>query len=152
MHPTTSPAKRFVRPASCEGSFQACVNKRPFKVLALAGQLTLRAELEQAPDQWVWKLIVDGKVGTKRTTIGLFLDNDLKPGDHNLPGHAQIKVIYNETQHRQNTLYHSAHFQNGTLSLFEANPYTLRLRGRFSFSMSSINFEVTNGFFDVHCR
>ncbi|WP_459200539.1 hypothetical protein [Pseudomonas tremae] len=152
MHRTTSPTKRFFRPAPCEGSFHVSVNKHPFHVLSLAGQLTLRAELEQAPEQWIWKLVADGKVGSTRTTIGLFLDSDLRPGNHDLVDHARIKVIYSETLHRQNTLYHSAHFQSGTLDLFEVNPCTLRLRGRFRFSMSSINLDVTNGFFDVRCQ
>ncbi|AVB21168.1 hypothetical protein BKM03_19530 [Pseudomonas avellanae] len=152
MHRIPSPAKRFVRPSPCEGSFHVRVNSKPFQAMHLSGQLALRAELEHEPDRWIWKLIVDGKVGTARTTIGLFLDSDLKPGDHDLVNHAQIKVIFNETLRRQNTIYHSADFQSGTLSLFEANPYTLRLRGRFRFSMSSINFDVTDGFFDVRCQ
>ncbi|MFH7422896.1 hypothetical protein RA276_30570, partial [Pseudomonas syringae pv. tagetis] len=63
-----------------------------------------------------------------------------------------MNVIYKETLHRKNTLYHSAHFHGGTLTLLEDNPCTLRIRGVFGFSMSSINLEVTDGAFEVYCR
>ncbi|MFA0927292.1 hypothetical protein RA263_05695 [Pseudomonas syringae pv. tagetis] len=152
MHHTTSSARRSARPAACASRFAASINRQSFKTLSLTGRLTLQPEPGNATARWVWKVIVDGKVGNNRTTIGLFLDGDLESGEHDLIDHPQINVIYNETLHRKNTLYHSAHFQGGTLTLLEANPCTLRIRGVFGFSMSSINLEVTDGAFDVYCR
>lgn len=149
-HP--APPKRFVRPPSCEGTFQAQVNDRPLLVSSLVGRLTLRPELAHTPDHWIWKVIAEGKVGTKRTSIGLFFDHDLRPGCHNLIGHDRIKVVYNETPHSQSVIYHSAHFQTGVFTLIEANPRTQRLRGEFCFSISAIDFAVTEGAFDVQCQ
>ena len=152
MHRPTPSLRRLVHPAVHEGRFAASINTQPFRMSSLTGRLTLRSELERAPAQWIWQVIADGKVGNRRTTIGLFLDRDLKPGDHDLIDHEQIKVIYNETLHRKNTVYHSAHFQGGRLVLLEASPCTRRLRGVFSFNMSSINLDVTDGAFDLYCR
>ncbi|PBQ02651.1 hypothetical protein [Pseudomonas congelans] len=152
MHRPTPSLRRLVHPAVHEGRFAASINTQPFRTSSLTGRLTLRSELERAPAQWIWQVIADGKVGNRRTTIGLFLDRDLEPGDHDLIDHEQIKVIYNETLHRKNTVYHSAHFQGGRLVLLEASPCTRRLRGVFSFNMSSINLDVTDGAFDLYCR
>ncbi|KPW87977.1 hypothetical protein SAMN05216596_103488 [Pseudomonas congelans] len=152
MHRPTPSPRRLVHPAVHEGRFAASINTQPFRTSSLTGRLTLRSELERAPAQWIWQVIADGRVGNRRTTIGLFLDRDLEPGDHDLIDHEQIKVIYNETLHRKNTVYHSAHFQGGRLVLLEASPCTLRLRGVFSFNMSSINLDVTDGAFDLYCR
>ncbi len=152
MHRPTPSLRRLVHPAVHEGRFAASINTQPFRMSSLTGRLTLRSELERAPAQWIWQVIADGRVGNRRTTIGLFLDRDLEPGDHDLIDHEQIKVIYNETLHRKNTVYHSAHFQGGRLVLLEASPCTLRLRGVFSFNMSSINLDVTDGAFDLYCR
>lgn len=152
MHrPPLSPL-RCVHTAVHEGRFAASINTQPFKTSSLTGRLTLRSELERAPAQWIWQVIADGKVGNRRATLGLFLDRDLEPGDHDLIDHEQIKVIYNETLHRKNTVYHSAHFQGGRLVLLEGSPCTLRIRGLFSFNMSSINLDVTDGAFDLYCR
>lgn len=152
MHRPTPSLRRLVHPAVHEGRFAVSINTQPFRTSSLTGRLTLRSELERAPAQWIWQVIADGKVGNRRTTIGLFLDRDLEPGDHDLIDHEQIKVIYNETLHRKNTVYHSAHFQGGRLVLLEASPCTRRLRGVFSFNMSSINLDVTDGAFDLYCR
>ncbi|CAM3106467.1 hypothetical protein BZK31_05880 [Pseudomonas floridensis] len=152
MRHTVTPARRFVRPPSCEGSFEARVNQKPFILSSLLGRLTQRPELTHTPNHWIWKVIADGKVGNKRTSIGLFFDHDLRPGTHNLIGHDRIKVIYNETPHWQSVIYHSGHFQTGVLTLIESNPRTLRLRGHFSFTLSAVAFEVTDGTFDVHCK
>ncbi|MBP1147576.1 hypothetical protein JOE33_004499 [Pseudomonas sp. PvP027] len=152
MHRPTPSLRRLVHPAVHEGRFAASINTQPFRTSSLTGRLTLRSELERAPAQWIWQVIADGRVGNRRTTIGLFLDRDLEPGDHDLIDHEQIKVIYNETLHRKNTVYHSAHFQGGRLVLLEASPCTRRLRGVFSFNMSSINLDVTDGAFDLYCR
>lgn len=152
MHRPTPSLRRLVHPAVHEGRFAASISTQPFRTSSLTGRLTLRSELERAPAQWIWQVIADGKVGNRRTTIGLFLDRDLEPGDHDLIDHEQIKVVYNETLHRKNTVYHSAHFQGGRLVLLEASPCTRRLRGVFSFNMSSINLDVTDGAFDLYCR
>ena len=152
MRHTATPTRRFVRPPSSEGTFDARVNQKPFVLTSLLGRLTQRPELSHAPDHWIWKVIADGKVGNKRTSIGLFFDHDLRPGTHNLIGHDRIKVIYNETPHWQSVIYHSGHFQAGVLKLVEANPRTMRLRGEFSFSMSAVAFEVTEGAFEVLCK
>ncbi|MCI3944829.1 hypothetical protein BW686_15475 [Pseudomonas syringae] len=148
-----SPAsKRFLPPMSGEGMFDARVNKRPFVMTSLTARLALRPELERAPDQWIWKVIAEGKADRKPTRMGLFLNRDLEPGTHNLIDNEHISVIYNERCHGQSVIYHSAHFQEGMLTLLEANPYSLKLRGAFSFRMSAINLEVTDGVFDVYCR
>ncbi|POR69264.1 hypothetical protein [Pseudomonas syringae] len=152
MHRPPPSPQRCVHTAVHEGRFAASINTQPFKTSSLTGRLTLRSELERAPAQWIWQVIADGKVGNRRATLGLFLDRDLDPGDHDLIDHEQIKVIYNETLHRKNTVYHSAHFQGGRLVLLEGSPCTLRIRGLFSFNMSSINLDVTDGAFDLYCR
>ncbi|WP_434677352.1 hypothetical protein J3P77_14670 [Pseudomonas sp. R1-18] len=150
-HPVI-PTKRYVRLPPCEGTFQAQVNGRPLIISSLIGKLTLRPELAHTPNHWIWKVIADGKVGHKRTSIGLFFDHDLRPGSHNLIGHDRIKVVYNETPHWQSVIYHSAHFQSGVFTLHEADPKTQRLRGEFSFSISAVDFEVTDGVFEVQCQ
>ncbi|MCD5993047.1 hypothetical protein KDX38_04240 [Pseudomonas sp. CDFA 602] len=152
MRPTQSPAKRFTRHPSCEGSFEARVNQKPFVMTSLLGGLAERPELSQVSDHWVWKVIADGKVGNARTSFGLFFDHDLRLGTHNLIGHDRIRVIFNETRAKQSVIYHSGHFQTGVLTLIEANPRTLRLRGEFSFGMSAMAFDVTDGVFDVQGR
>jgi hypothetical protein len=109
-----------------------------------------RPELTHASDRWIWKVIAEGKVGRKRTSIGLFLDLDLEPGTYALVGEERIKIVYSETP--QSVIYHSVHFQSGAFTLFEANRETRRLRGQFSFSISAMDFAVTDGHFDVQCQ
>lgn len=150
-HPVI-PTRRFVRPAPCQGTFAAMVNHRPLVVSSLLGRLTLRPELAGAADHWIWKVITEGRVGQKRTSIGLFLDRDLKPGSYELVGQDRIKIVYNETPHWQSVIYHSAHFQSGVFTLVEANRETRRIRGQFSFSISAMDFAVTDGSFDVQCQ
>lgn len=147
-HPVI-PTRRFVRPPPCQGVFEAQINRQPLLVSSLLARLTLRPELTGTPDHWIWKIIADGKVGHKRTSIGLFFDHDLRPGDHSLIGQERIKVVYNETPHWQSVIYHSTHFQSGVFTLTEANRSTRQLRGRFSFGISAMDFEVTNGLFDL---
>ncbi len=122
MHRPPPSPQRCVHTAVHEGRFAASINTQPFKTSSLTGRLTLRSELERAPAQWIWQVIADGKVGNRRATLGLFLDRDLEPGDHDLIDHEQIKVIYNETLHRKNTVYHSAHFQGGGWFCLKAVP------------------------------
>jgi len=71
MHRPTPSRQRCVQPAIHEGRFAASINSQPFRTSSLTGRLTLRSELEQAPAQWIWQVIADGKVGKMRTTIGL---------------------------------------------------------------------------------
>ncbi|MFJ4145351.1 hypothetical protein [Pseudomonas sp. NPDC089734] len=150
-HPAIPP-KRFVRPPTCEGHFKVNVNRTPLQVSSLLGRLTLRPELSQTPSHWIWKVIADGKVGHKRTSIGLFFDKDLEPGTYDLIGNERIKVVYNETPHWQSVIYHSAHFQAGLFTLIESDPQKQRLQGLFNFSIPAIDFEVTDGAFEVYCQ
>lgn len=150
-HPVI-PTRRVARPAPCPGTFAAVVNHRPLVVSSLLGRLTLRPELAGVADHWIWKVIAEGKVGQKRTSIGLFLDRDLEPGSYELVGQDRIKIVYNETPHWQSVIYHSAHFQSGVFTLLEANRETRRIRGQFSFSISAMGFAVTDGSFDVQCQ
>lgn len=128
------------------------VNHRPLVVSSLLGRLTLRPELAGAADHWIWKVIAEGKVGRKRTSIGLFLDFDLEPGTYALVGQERVRIVYNETPHWQSVIYHSTHFQSGVFTLVEANSETGRIRGQFNFSISAIGFAVTDGSFDVQCQ
>lgn len=151
MSASTLSSKRFVRPPSCAGSFRAHVNQQPLKVDSLVARLTLRPELSDAPSHWIWKIIAEGKVGPKRTSIGLFFDRDLRPGIHDLVSSELIRVVYNESPHWNSVIYHSEHLQTGRFILIEADLQNQRLRGEFSFGMSAVDFEVTDGTFDVQC-
>ncbi|WP_440814463.1 hypothetical protein ACTACJ_11590 [Pseudomonas syringae] len=152
MHTTTPPATSFVQQPPREGIFEAQINQQPLVVSSLQGRLTMRSELDHKPERWIWKVAADGRAGRLQASIGLYLDLDLEPGTHRLPGNDRIKVVYSERLLKQSTIYHSTHFQGGMLTLLEADPHTLRLRGHFSFSLSSINFEVTEGCFDLCCQ
>jgi hypothetical protein len=46
-------------------------------------------------------------------------------------------------------VYHSRYFQTGELTLLECNPDTRRLRGTLEFGMSSINFKLAQGAFNL---
>lgn len=131
--------------------FQACVNGQSLQVSALLGRLILRAEQSPTSDLWVWKIIADGKVGRRRTSIGLFLDRDLQPGTYPLVGNPQIKVVYNESPHWNSVIYHSAHLQSGALTLLAVDQQRQQVQGLFDFGISAIDFEVTQGHFAVHC-
>lgn len=152
MHPPQIRTRRPASPPSCEGMFQAMINRRPLVVSSLLSRLTLRPELARASDHWIWKVIAEGKVGRKRTSIGLFLDFDLEPGTYALVGQERVRIVYNETQRWRSVVYHSAHFQCSAFTLLEANRETRRLRGQFSFSISAMGFAVTDGLFDVQCQ
>lgn len=131
--------------------FQACVNGRSLQVNALLGQLILRPQRSPASDQWVWKIIADGKVGQRRTSIGLFFDRDLQPGTYPLVGNPRINVVYNESPHWQSVIYHSAHLQSGALTLLAVDQQRQQVQGHFDFGISAIDFEVTQGHFAAHC-
>ncbi|WP_426142031.1 hypothetical protein [Pseudomonas sp. DWP3-1-2] len=152
MSDSATSTQGSITPALCAGNFQAVVNQQPMNVTSLIARLTLRPELAEAPSHWVWKVIAEGKVGQKRTSIGLFFDRDLPIGTHNLVANDQIKVVYNENPHWQSVIYHSAHWQTGQLTLIEVDASRQRIKGQFSFGMSAIDFEVSEGAFDLQCQ
>lgn len=144
--------KRSIPPANCTGSFEVMVNQRPMVIKSLRAQLTLRPELSQVPNHWIWKIIADGTVGLKRTSIGLFFDRDLPSGRYDLVANPQIRIVYNEGRGRHSAVYHSANVQTGEFTLLEADVTRQRIKGLFSFGMSAIDFEVSDGAFDLQCR
>jgi hypothetical protein len=141
----------MIKPAPNPGLFQACVNRKPLVVKSLFGKLTLRPEIAATPQHWIWKVIADGKVGRRSTSIGLFLDHDIEPGTYDLINDKRVRIVYNDSPHWENVIYHSANFQTGTLILHEVDLEERKLAGQFSFSMSAVNFEVTDGAFDLYC-
>ncbi len=144
--------KRRKPPSPCLGTFQAQINQHPFLVTEMSAGLKLRPELSQIPDHWIWRVVADGKVGSKRASIGLFIDYDLTPGTYRLPSHPRIKVVFSQTPHGRSVIYHSAQLQAGRMTLIEADVANLRLRGTFEFSISAMDFAVTGGTFDLLCR
>lgn len=144
-------AKRMIRPASNPGAFQATINRRPLVVKSLFGKITQRPEIAAAPTHWIWKVIAEGKVGRRLTSIGLFFDHDLAPGTYDIINDPRIRVIYNDSPHSNNIIYHSESFASGSLILNEVDLEQCKVAGTFSFSVSAIDFEVTDGLFDLHC-
>lgn len=144
--------KSLLSPQTCTGSFQAQVNQHPFKVTSLLAGLTLRPELSSVPTHWIWKVIAEGKVDRKCASIGLFFDRDLPLGTYDLLASPHIKIIYNQTPHWQSIIYHSEHFQSGQLTLLEADIPSQRLRGEFDFSISAVDFAVTDGTFELNSQ
>ena len=142
-------------PTQCQPStdtLHAMINQRPLAVHSLLAAMTLRPELSTMPSHWIWKIIAEGKVDRKRASIGLFIDRDLVPGTYDLITSSQIRIVYSQTPHSKGAIFHSAHFQSGYLTLLEADIPAKRLKGHFGFSISAINFEVTDGAFDVQCQ
>lgn len=144
--------KPRINPPTCVGNFQALINQQPLTVSSLLACLTLRPELSAVPRQWIWKVIAAGRVGRKQASIGLFFDLDLPLGTHNLLASEQIKVVYNQAPNSQNIIYHSGHIQAGHLTLLEVDVSTKCLKGKFGFSISAVDFAVTDGEFDLHCQ
>lgn len=144
--------KRRKTPSPCTGTFQAQINQHPFLVTSVAAGLKLRPELSQVPDHWIWRVVADGKVGSKRASIGLFIDYDLGPGTYRLPSDPRVKVVFSQTPHGRSVIYHSAQLQAGRITLIEADVANLRLKGTFEFSISAVGFAVTQGAFDLLCR
>lgn len=136
----------------CTGTFQAQVNQRPLEVISLLAGLALRPELSTIPCHWVWKIIAEGTVARKRVSIGLFFDRNLPLGTYDLLAHPNIKIIYNQTPRGRNIIYHTGHFQSGQLTLLEADIAAQRLRGQFGFSISAMDFAITEGEFDLRCQ
>jgi hypothetical protein len=150
MSEFTSSKKRAARPPSCTGNFAAKVNQEPFEVTSLVASQVLRPTLSESPGRWVWKVIAEGKVGKKQTSIGLFFDRDLPAGTYNIIGSDKVNVIYNQTPHWRSVVYHSEHFQTGHFTLLEADVPGQALKGHFSFGICAIEFAVTEGAFDLH--
>jgi hypothetical protein len=103
-------------------------------------------------DMGLRRVIADGKVANRRASIGLFLDHDIAPGEYDIANDPRIRIVYNQSPHSSsNVIYHSAHFQTGSLILTEADLDRHKLAGQFSFSVSAVDFEVTEGAFDLYC-
>lgn len=147
----TSQPKRMIRPPSNPGHFQAKVNQQPFQLNSLFGKLTLRPEIAAVPRHWIWKIIAEGRAGGRRTSIGLFFDHDIEPGTYNVIDNERIRIVYNDSPHWNNVIHHSANFQTGTLILTEVDLESLKVAGQFSFSVSAVDFEVTDGAFELCC-
>ena len=152
MSDASKPAKRGIPPANCTGNFAVAVNQRPMVIKSLRARLMLRPELAEAPTHWIWKIIADGKVGQKRTSIGLFFGRYLPAGTYDLVANEHIKIVYNESPGRRNVVYHSANLQTGQFTLLKADIARQQIKGLFSFGMSAIDFEVSDGEFDLQCR
>ena len=152
MSASALPRKTVIDSHRCTGSFQAQVNQHPLQVTSLLAGLALRPELSTTPCHWIWKIIANGTVGRKRASIGLFFDRNLPLGTYDLLTHPNIKIIYNQTPHGRNIIYHTGHFQSGQLTLLEADIAAQRLRGQFGFSISAVDFALTDGEFDLHCQ
>lgn len=152
MSTSSMSRKPLIQPQPCAGSFQAQVTRQPLIVTSVLAQLTMRLELGELPSHWIWKVIAEGKIGQTRTCIGLFIDQGLPLGTYQIPAEPRIKVVYNQTPRWKNIIYHSENFQAGQLTLLEADVASRRLRGEFGFSISAIDFEVSDGAFDLHCQ
>lgn len=131
------------------GNFQALINDKPFIATSVVALSCWRAELGDAPNRRIWKIIATGNVARQGTSIGIYIDQSLTPGTYNLINNHTISVVYHLTPRQVAQIYHSRHFQTGCLELQECNEQTKRLRGTFEFGLSSISFKVTSGAFDV---
>lgn len=130
--------------------FEALVNGRPFVCSRVDGRFCLRAELDSARRRRIWKINATGRVGNDGTTFGVFIDHSLAPGIHDLKGNALLTVIYHLTPKRMSRIYHSAYFQQGSITLLECAAGG-RLRGTFHFAIPAAGFWVSEGVFDVAC-
>ena len=144
--------KRRKTPSPCTGLFQAQINQQPFVVTSMTAGLTLRPELAQIPNHWIWRVVAEGRVGSKRASIGLFMDYDLAPGTYRLPVDSRVRVVFSQTPHGRSVIYHSAQFQAGRITLIEADVASLSLKGTFEFGISAVGFAVTGGRFDLLCN
>lgn len=149
MSTSAMPGHSLATPHPDLGSFQAKVDQHTFNVTSVLTRLTLRPELSKTPNQWVWKIIAEGKVNRLRTSIGLFFDQDLPPGHYNILGNPLVSFVCTQASRSKSVIYHSGHLQAGYLTLLEADINTRRLRGEFGFSISAVDFAVTDGAFDV---
>jgi hypothetical protein len=132
------------------GQFQAMINDKPFLAASVTGRSCWRSELRHKPSRRIWKILATGHVARHGTSIGLFIDQTLVPGTYDLVDNPKISVVYHRTPRQIARVYHSRHFQTGSLTLLECDPDTRRLRGTFEFGMSSIDFKVTAGAFNLH--
>jgi len=139
------------QPHQQQGSacFAARVGTKPFNPRSVIALLTVRPELAIVRHRWIWKLIAEGTVAKKKTSLAFYISSDLTPGTYDIITNDRITVVYHDSPYSANTVYHSSNFQEGSFTLVEADPQIQRLQGHFSFSMSAINFQVTEGVFDV---
>ncbi len=141
-------------PSICTDSsdhFSATVDGKPFVTTRLSGVMCLRPELAGARSQRIWKIHASGQVGRRRTILGFFIDQTLAPGTYDLVRNERLTAIYHLIARQTVPVYHSRDFQQGSVTLLECNVETGRLRGIFEFSMSAINFSVSDGEFDLLC-
>jgi hypothetical protein len=129
--------------------FQAMVNGKPFVAASVTAWSCWRAELRHKPNRRIWKVLATGHVTRHSTSIGLFIDQTLGPGTYDLVNNPCISVVYHRTPRQMARVYHSRYFQTGELILLECNPDTRRLRGTLEFGMSSINFKLAQGAFNL---
>jgi len=130
-------------------SFQALVNDKPFCAGRVAGWSCWRSELQHKPTRRIWKILAIGQVARHGTSLGLYLDQTLEPGTYDLVDNPRISIVYHMTPRQFARVYHSKYFQTGHLTLLECNADTRRLRGTFEFGMSSIDFRVSQGAFNL---
>lgn len=135
----------------CDGHFHARVNDKRFITRHLSGSVCLRCELTGPRTHRIWKIHAVGTVSWRRTVIGLFIDQSLRPGTYDLIGSDRLTAVYHLTPRRIAQVYHSRDFQQGSVTLLECNVDTGRLRGTFEFAMSAIGFRVSGGEFDLGC-
>lgn len=137
--------------ADARSRFSALVNNKPFTLSLLQGLSCLRSELVGVRTHKIWKIHATGKVAHRRTVFGFFIDQSLQPGTYDLVRNERLTAVYHLTPRQQAQVYNSRDFQQGSLTLLECNPETGRLRGTFEFSMSAIDFTVSQGEFDLYC-
>lgn len=136
-------------PPSLAEQFQATVNGKSFVATSVTAWSCWRTELRHKPNRRIWKMLVTGHVARQGTSIGLFIDQTLGPGTYDVVSNPGISVVYHRTPRQIARVYHSRYFQTGELTLLECDPDTQRLRGTLEFGMSSINFKLAQGAFDV---
>lgn len=129
--------------------FQALINGKPFLAASVTGWSCWRSELQQKPTCRIWKILATGHVARHGTSLGLFIDQTLEPGTYDLVDNPRISIVYHRTPRQFARVYHSRHLQTGRLTLLECNFETRCLRGTFEFGMSSVNFDVTHGTFNL---
>lgn len=137
---------------SSQGYFRALINDKPFTTTHLQGHLCLRSELTGERTCKIWKVHATGKVAWRRTVFGFFIDQSLEPGTYDLVRNERLTAVYHLMPRQQAQVYHSRDFQHGSVTLHECDAHTGRLRGAFEFSMSAIDFIVSQGEFDLRCR
>lgn len=135
-----------------DNRLSATINGKIFIPSDLTALACLRSELAGARTQKIWKLHAVGKVGHRRTVLGLFIDQSLGPGTYDLVRDERLSVVYHVTPRQFHQIFHAHDFQSGTVTLLECSVETGHLRGTFEINMPAADLEVTDGSFDVHCQ